>query len=68
MKVYTVKFSGVWPVGASAVVVANGPVSAEKVFRNEWGHKYPNCNPDPVTFEEVNCNKQAVIIISDGNY
>lgn len=70
MKVYGIVFSGIWPVGASAVVVAGDdstPEDAAGQLRAEWARKYPDAKQDldPEVFE---LPQPSVTILQNGDY
>lgn len=67
MRVFTVKFSGVWPVGASAVVVADDQYEAERMLRTEW-RMLGNVNDPNPEIAEVTTTVKHVTIINNGDY
>lgn len=66
-RVFSVKFSGHWPVGACAVVVATNEAEAEEMFRAEWTTR-SSSSPNPVEVAEVDTSHESVTVLLDGNY
>lgn len=71
MKIWSIKFSGFWPVGSAAIVCTSdrsGSDNACALFRAEWRVKYPMADPEPVEAELLNAAAGSVHILCDGNY
>lgn len=77
MKIWSIKFTGFYPVGSAAIVCTydrwNGePTTAEHacdLFRAEWYKHYPsNHDLEPVTATLLDGSPGKVHILCDGNY
>ena len=71
MKIWSVDFTGLWPVGTAAIVCTNDlapPEQAIEMFRKKWAKRYPGSDPEPVTVTQLSCGPGAVHILADGNY
>lgn len=67
MKIFTcTDFDGVWPVGTSAIIVAETIDLANFMLRNELIER--NLNPSGFTLQEIDINKRQVVILQDGDY
>lgn len=68
MKVYTSDdFRGHWPVGTSAVIVANTAERALEILKLELAEKnLPQ--PLPISVQELDLGEECVLILNDGNY
>lgn len=70
MKVFTcTNFTGVWPVGVAAVIVAKDRKEARKLFMEELDNRgLIQANPAGLTFEELPLSKSGVTVLNDGDY
>ena len=74
MNVWSVKFSGIYPVGAVAVVCTYGPASmaspheAEETLRRHLKGLYPNLDPEPVVASLLDVRPNAVHVLLNGDY
>jgi hypothetical protein len=71
MKLWRIRFSGIWPVGTAAIVVHGEVGTADgacDLFRRRWHRHYPNCDPEPVTAEELTLEPGDCHILNDGDY
>lgn len=62
MKVFTVKFDGMWPVGNCLVIKANSTEEAESIAKETITHT------DEFSVEEVDMSTSGVIVYLSGNY
>jgi len=66
MKVfYSNDFTGIWPVGTSAVVVAPDEENANRMLSDELGRIGMRFDG---TLVEIDVGKQHAIVLQDGNY
>jgi len=67
---YTKDFHGHWPVGSSAIVVAEDRRQARKLLDEQLKEigLYENNEGEKVNFEELTTEKACAIIINDGDY
>lgn len=71
MKVWSIKFTGIYPVGSAAIVItydAGTEAQAVDLFKTFWSDAYPNSDPGEVTATVLDCPPGAVHILADGNY
>jgi len=69
MKVWTnTQFEGFWPVGVSAVVVADTPEQAEFLLNEELAKKGLPKTAKAENFKQLHTNKPKVEILQDGEY
>ncbi len=69
MKVFTCKnFTGYWPVGTSAVIVAKSKAEAAVLLQSKLSSIGLPQTIEENELEEVNTKESNVVILSDGNY
>jgi hypothetical protein len=71
MKFWSLTFTGIWPVGAVAVVITEDTETAsdaEKKFRQLWTDAHPKLDPDPIDVIEIPCEAGTVRILLDVEY
>lgn len=69
MKVYTnTTFTGHYPVGTAAVVIARGPTDAAKALNAELVKIGLPGDALPKDMKVINCLKSRVTILRDGDY
>lgn len=67
MKVFTVNdFTGFWPVGTAAVVVAENEASARKLLEAKLAER--RLPADGFTLHELSTEAPSVLILCDGDY
>lgn len=71
MKIWSIKFDGLFPVGSAAIVITrdndNESLACE-LFRAEWKKNYGIEIEGDVTAKVLDCPPGAVHILYDGNY
>ena len=71
MKVWSVKFTGLWPVGSAAISVTRDSETESEAcdhFRLAWRDSHPGSDPEPVTAELLDIEPGSVVVLADGNY
>jgi len=69
MKIFTAKkFTGYWPVGTAAVIVARNVKEAVMLLEEELKKRGLSQKISPDSLVELNLNKETVVILRDGNY
>lgn len=69
MNVYTNNsFTGHWPVGTAAVVVAPNNVVAAELLEEELKNRGLPQKIDPKKMERMSTYRPLVVILNDGNY
>lgn len=69
MKVfYNNNFSGHWPVGTSAVIVASNQEEAKRMLEDQLSTEGLKQECDIDDFVEINSDAQSVIILQNGDY
>jgi len=62
MKIYTVEFEPVYPVGGALVIAANDETEAGEIAANTMYHT------DLFTVKEVDVSKPCVVVYESGDY
>lgn len=71
MKLWRITFTGIWPVGAAAVVCTtdhHNEDDAIRLFRNAWHLLHSQADPEPVRATVIDGSPGCVHILCDGNY
>lgn len=69
MKVYFCKgFTGFWPTGTSAVIVAENPEDGAKLLERQLDEIGLGQRIDPESMKELDLTKVGATVLNDGNY
>jgi hypothetical protein len=71
MKIYTVEFTGYWPVGACAIVVAKDRGHAKRLLEADLAERGLTQTEEPLKVEDfklVDTSTAHVEILNDGDY
>lgn len=71
MKIWSISFTGVYPVGSAAIVCTRDDETEAEAcedFRTTWKDSHPSCNPEPVMARLLDIKPGTVVILHDGNY
>jgi hypothetical protein len=70
MKIYVcTNFTGHWPVGSAALVIAEDSEEAERMLRDVLAEEIPQrTQPPKLWMDEVKPDSKGVTLLNDGNY
>lgn len=69
MKVWVITgFAGHWPVGTSAVVVAEDAVQAAEMLKADLKSQQLGYDITPEQFEELDADKAETYVLNNGDY